>query len=150
MNAKKQLIVKSNRLEEYSPGTGEKVEMRTLALREANKKLQEKDKLKSEFLSVASHELRTPLAAVLGYARIINFRLQKLIFPNVRTEDSKVVMSISKVQNGLDTMILEGDRLTALINGLLDIEKIESGEVEWCMENTSVAEIIKRAISLVQ
>ena len=52
------------------------VETRTLALRDANKKLQEKDKLKSEFLSVASHELRTPLAAVLGYTKIINNRLR--------------------------------------------------------------------------
>ena len=76
VNAKKQLIEKSNRLEEYNRALEQKVETRTLALREANKKLQEKDKLKSEFLSVASHELRTPLAAVLGYAKIINNRLQ--------------------------------------------------------------------------
>jgi signal transduction histidine kinase len=88
------------------------------------------------------------LAAILGYAKIINNRLENLIFPNVRTEDSKVIMSINKVQNGLDTIILESNRLTDLVNGLLDIEKIESGEVEWCMENTSVAEIIKRATSL--
>jgi signal transduction histidine kinase len=150
VNAKKQLIEKSNRLKEYSQALEQKVETRTLALREANKKLQEKDKLKTEFLSIASHELRTPLAAVLGYAKIINNRLKNSIFPNVRTEDSKVVMSISKVQNGLDTIILEGKRLTDLINGLLDVEKIESGEVEWCMEHTSVAEIIKQATVLAQ
>jgi len=137
-----------NELKEYSQALEQKVETRTLALKEANAKLQEKDRLKSEFLTVASHELRSPLAAVLGYAKIINNRLKNLIFPNVRTEDSKVVTSISKVQNGLDTIILEGNRLTDLINGLLDIEKIESGEAEWCMETTSVTEIIKRATSL--
>jgi signal transduction histidine kinase len=122
--------------------------VRTRALSEANKKLQETDHRKTEFLSVASHELRTPLAAVLGYATIINNRLQDFVFPNVRTDDSKVVRSISKVQSGLDTIISEGRRLTDLINDLLDIEKIESGEIEWKMEHLSVVEIMKRATAL--
>jgi signal transduction histidine kinase len=105
------------------------------------------DKLKTEFLSIVSHELRTPLAAVLGYAKIINNRLKDVIFPNVR-EDSKVVMSTRKVNKGLNTIISEGERLTELINDLLDIAKIESGKVEWEMEPVSVAEIIERAIAL--
>lgn len=148
MDAKKQLIEKSNRLREYTQALEQVVDMRTLALREANTKLKEKDSLKSEFLSVASHELRTPLAAIVGYAKIINNRLNDIIFPNIRAEDSKVIMSIGKVQNGLDTIMLEGNRLSNLVNGLLDIEKIESGAIEWCMENISVAEIIQRAMSL--
>jgi len=142
------LEAKAKELEEYSQVLEEKVDARTLALSEANKKLQETDHRKTEFLSVASHELRTPLAAVLGYATIINNRLQDFVFPNVRTDDSKVVRSISKVQSGLDTIISEGRRLTDLINDLLDIEKIESGEIEWKMEHLSVVEIMKRATAL--
>ena len=148
VNAKSELIAQAKKLEEYSRELEQKVESRTLALREANKKLQETDHRKTEFLSVASHELRTPLAAVLGYATIINNRLRDFVFPNVRSDDSKVVRSIEKVQSGLDTIILEGRRLTDLINDLLDIEKIESGEIEWKMEHISVAEIMKRATSL--
>ncbi len=148
LDAKQQLKAKAKELENYSHTLEHEVKARTLELREANRKLQEKDKLKTEFLSIASHELRTPLAAVLGYAKIISNRLQDFVFPNVRTEDSKVVMSIRKVKNGLDTIALEGKRLTDLINGLLDVEKIESGEVEWYMEHTSVAEIIKQATVL--
>ncbi|GAX61393.1 signal transduction histidine kinase [Candidatus Scalindua japonica] len=148
MDAKQQLLEKSIKLEEYSQALEQKVESRTFALREANKKLQEADQRKTEFLTVASHELRTPLAAVLGYATIINNRLQNSVFPNVRTDDSKVARSIRKVESGLDTIILEGRRLTDLINDLLDIEKIESGEVEWKMEHISVVEIMKRAKAL--
>jgi signal transduction histidine kinase len=138
----------SRALEEQTRTLEQKVEERTLELKEANNKLQETDKRKTEFLSIASHELRTPLAAVLGYTKIIKNRLEDVIFPNVATEDSKVVMSISKVQNGLDTLVLEGRRLTDLINDLLDIEKIESGEIEWKTEHISVAEIIKHATDL--
>ena len=150
VDAKRQLEAKAKELEEYSQELEEKVDVRTLELREANKKLQETDHRKTEFLSVASHELRTPLAAVLGYATIINNRLQNVVFPNVISDgdDSKVVRSIRKVQNGLDTIILEGRRLTDLINDLLDIEKIESGEIEWDMEHISVVEIMKRATAL--
>ncbi len=138
----------SRALEEQTRTLEQKVEERTLELKEANNKLQETDKRKTEFLSIASHELRTPLAAVLGYTKIIKNRLEDVIFPNVATEDSKVVMSMSKVQNGLDTLVLEGRRLTDLINDLLDIEKIESGETEWKTEHVSVAEIIKHATDL--
>jgi PAS domain S-box-containing protein len=146
VQAKKQLIDKSNELAHYSRTLEQKVEERTLELREANKKLQKIDKAKTEFLSIVSHELRTPLAAVLGYAKIINNRLKDVIFPNVR-EDSAVVMSTMKVNKGLGTIISEGERLTELINDLLDITKIEAGKVEWEMEPVSVAEIIERAIT---
>jgi len=148
VSAKKQLIEKSNKLEEYSQALEQKVESRTLALREANKKLQEMDKLKTEFLTITSHEIRAPLAAVLGYSKIISHRLEDVIFPNVKTEDSKVMMSTRKVKNGLDTIILEGERLTNLINDLLDITKIESGKIEWKIVPISLAEVIEQATAL--
>ena len=148
------LKISRERLEVYSQTLEQKVEDRTIKLKEANekseaanKKLQEIDNMKTEFLSIVSHELRTPLAAVLGYAKIINNRLNDVIFPNVR-EDSKVVMSTRKVNKGLDTIISEGGRLTELINDLLDITKIEAGKIEWKMEPVSVAEIIERAMAI--
>ncbi len=148
VNAKKELIEKSNKLEEYSQALEQKVEVRTLELRKANKKLQEMSNLKTEFLSITSHEIRAPLAAVLGFSKIISNRLENIIFPNVRTEDSKVIMSTRKVKSGLDTIILEGERLTNLINDLLDITKIENGKVEWQAESISLDNVIARAMAL--
>ncbi len=141
----KKLRISHAILEEHQRTLEQKVEERTCELREANRKLQEIDRSKTEFLSVVSHELRTPLAALLGYAMIIYKRLNDVIFPNVRSEDSKVEVSTGKVKHGLDTIISEGKRLTELINDLLDITKIESGKAEWKMKAVSVAEIIEQA-----
>jgi len=57
---------------------------RTLELRDANSKLQEQDKMRTDFLSTVSHEIRTPLALVLGFVRIINMKLEKVVFPSCR------------------------------------------------------------------
>jgi signal transduction histidine kinase len=145
VNAKKELIDKSNKLEEYSQALEQKVALRTLALREANEKFQKADRVKTEFLSVASHELRTPLAAVLGFAKIISNKFDKVVFPNIKIDDAKVMKSTLQIKNNLDTIISEGVRLTDLINDLLDVAKIEEGKVEWEMESVSVAEVIEQA-----
>ncbi len=144
----KKLRISQKISEEHNQTLVQKIEERAFELREVNKKLQETDQAKTEFLSVVSHELRTPLAAILGYAKIINKRLNDVIFPNVRSEDRKVEGPVGKVKNGLGTIISEGERLTGLINDLLDITKIESGKVEWEMGLVSVAEVIKQATTI--
>lgn len=146
--AKKQLIEKSNELENYSRTLEQKVEGRTLELKEANIKLQEQDNIKTEFLSIVSHELRTPLALMLGFARIIDKRFKDVIFPHVKSDDSKVQRSLSDVPHDLGTIISEGERLARLIDDLLDIAKIEAGKVEWDMETISMDEIIKQSIAV--
>jgi signal transduction histidine kinase len=135
-------------LENYSRTLKQKVEDRTLELREANERLKEMDNMKTEFLSIVSHELRTPLALVLGFARLIKKRFEDVISPHVKTEDSKVLRSIKQVKSNLGTIVSEGNRLTDLINDLLDITKIEAGKVEWETETLSIAEIIEQAASI--
>jgi len=71
-------------LEDYSRTLEQKVGERTLELRDANSKLQEQDKMRTDFLSTVSHEIRTPLALVLGFVRIINMKLEKVVFPSCR------------------------------------------------------------------
>jgi signal transduction histidine kinase len=121
------------------------VQEKTLELEKANRKLQAADRIKTAFLSTVSHELRTPLAAVLGFAKIISKRLDNVIFPNLRLDEDTVRASVLKVKNNINTIISEGERLTDLINNLLDVTKIEEGKVEWEMKPVSVAEIIKLA-----
>ncbi len=139
------LKISHDKLEEYSRALEDKVEDRTLKLREANKKLQKQDKLKTEIVSTVSHELRNPLALVLGFAMIIARKLEKDIFPNVKSEDSNVRKSMEQVKENVDIIVSEGKRLTDLINQYLDLAKIEEGKVEWKMEPIFVSEIIERA-----
>jgi GAF domain-containing protein/CheY-like chemotaxis protein len=115
---------------------------------EAASKLAEKaNEAKSAFLSTVSHELRTPLTSVLGFAKIIRKRLEEKIFPVIDKSDTKTGKTISQISENLDVVISEGERLTHLINDVLDLAKIEAGKMEWNQENVSMPEVAERAIS---
>lgn len=102
-------------------------------------------KMKGTFLANVSHELRTPLTSVLGFAKIIKKRLEEAILPLVPMDQPKTQRAVQQVSANIDIIIAEGERLTALINNVLDLAKIEAGKVEWQMEPVSIGEIIERA-----
>ena len=106
---------------------------------------EEADAAKSAFLSTVSHELRTPLTSVLGFAKIIKKRLEDRIFPLVPSGDRKIAQTIQQVQDNLGVVVSEGERLTKLIDDVLDLAKIEAGKLEWHMEPVSAEDIIDRA-----
>lgn len=108
---------------------------------------EEANEAKSAFLSTVSHELRTPLTSVLGFAKIIKKRLDERIFPQVQTEDRKTERAIQQVAENIDIVVAEGERLTALINNVLDLAKIEAGKFAWNMETLSIPDVIERATS---
>jgi signal transduction histidine kinase len=141
----KKLRISHEALEEYNQALEQKVEARTLSLRQANKKLQATSQAKSDFVSIVSHELRTPLTSVLGFARIVKKKFEKAIYPNLQNNDNKTQKSINQIRSYLETIESEGDRLTHLIDDLLDITKIESGELEWKMESVSLSNVFQRA-----
>ncbi|MEP7108184.1 MAG: GAF domain-containing protein [Ferruginibacter sp.] len=115
---------------------------------EAASKLAEKaNEAKSAFLSTVSHELRTPLTSVLGFTKIIQKRLNEKIFPIVDKSDAKTEKTISQISENLHVVISEGERLTHLINDVLDLAKIEAGKMEWNQENVSMPEVAERAIA---
>jgi hypothetical protein len=66
---------------------------------------------------------------VLGFARIIKKRLDQRVFPLVPMEDKKTAKAVEQVAANLDIIVSEGLRLTALINNVPDITKMEEGKL---------------------
>ena len=113
--------------------------------RQAKAAAEEADAAKSSFLSTVSHELRTPLTSVLGFAKIIRRRLEDRLFPLIPEDDRKVAQAKTQVMENLGVVVSEGERLTKLIDDVLDLAKIEAGKFTWNMGSVSVAEVIERA-----
>ncbi len=116
-------------------------------LREAYEKLKELDKQKTEFLSTVSHELRTPLTAILGFSQVVKKRLEDIVFTNIRDEE-KMQKAMRQIAENIEIMISESVRLTALINDVLDITKMEAGKIEWKNIPLSLSEIVGHATVL--
>ena len=117
------------------------------ALQQAKEAAEVANLTKSDFLSMVSHELRTPLTSVIGFAKIINKKLDSTIFPQIATEDKKILKAVKQVGDNIDIIVSEGERLTALINDVLDLAKLEAGKIEWKSEPISLAQIIEQAIA---
>jgi len=107
-----QVIEYSHRLEEKS----RQLEATTAELRGANERLKELDRLKDEFVSTVTHELRTPLTSVRSFSEILR---------------DNPDLDLAERQQFLEIIVKESERLTRLINQVLDLAKIESGGVEW-------------------
>jgi signal transduction histidine kinase len=82
-------------------------------LQQAYDRLKELDRLKSNFLATVSHELRTPLTSIIGYSEM----LAEGIAGDMNSEQREFVQTIQE----------KGEQLLALIKGLLDLSKLESG-----------------------
>ena len=119
----------------------------TLVLIRDITKEKEIDRMKTEFISNVSHELRTPLTSILGFTRIIKKKLEDSIFPMISLEDKKNIRNTTQIKENIEIIVKEGERLTSLINDVLDIAKMEAGKIEWKMSTISMNEIIDRAIS---
>ena len=92
------------------------------------------NRAKSEFLSRMSHELRTPMNAVLGFAQLLEL-------------DAESLTDIQR--NNVREIRESGRHLLALINDMLDLAKIESGEMTISTEEVLVDEVLRQSISLV-
>jgi len=101
-------------------------------LREANARLRELDQLKDEFVSTVSHELRTPLTSIRAFSEIL---LQN---PELAHEQREEFLSI---------IVKESERLTRLINQVLDMAKLESGRIEWNMADLDLRDPLREAIA---
>jgi len=139
-------ISERKRSEEALKKSHDQLEIR---VRERTRELDRANRAKGEFLSIVSHELRTPLTSVIGFAKIIRKKLMESIYPAVCTDDAKTRKEMERVWKNIDIIVSEGDRLTALINDVLDLAKLEANRIEYKMEPINPNEFLSRAMDSV-
>lgn len=118
-----------------------KVEERTRDLKRLNEQLLVLNEQKSAFVSSASHELRTPLTSILGFAILVKKTVRKHFLPLVQADPALEAKAASVLEN-LEIINKEGDRLTRLLNDMLDLSKIESGKMDWRDEQLSIRSVM--------
>jgi signal transduction histidine kinase len=104
-------------------------------LREQNDRLQELDKLKSNFLATVSHELRTPLTSVIGYSEML-------------LEGMAGAMN-DEQRDYVRTIMDKGESLLSMISQILDLSRIESGNLRLVITDFNVREVLRAALTSV-
>jgi signal transduction histidine kinase len=108
------------------------LERTTAELQSANRRLQELDRLKDDFISTVSHELRTPLTAIRSLAEILRD------YPDTAHDRRREFSGI---------IISETQRLTRLITQVLDFQKLESGRMRWNIASVDLKDVVNEAVS---
>ena len=107
---------------------------------------EEASRSKSAFLANVSHELRTPLTSILGFAHVLQRRFDRHIQPLVPADNAQAQHAMTQIEDSLDVIVSEGERLTTLINNVLDLEKIEAGRMEWDMKPLDLGQVLEQGI----
>jgi two-component system, NtrC family, sensor kinase len=131
------------RLQESYSHLEQKVQERTRELATAlgelddkSRELQAVSRHKSEFLANMSHELRTPLNAIIGFSQV----LREQLFGEVN----------AKQREYLEDILSSGNHLLALINDILDLSKVEAGQIELQVAPFSLKEALESGVVMVR
>jgi Na+/proline symporter/nitrogen-specific signal transduction histidine kinase len=100
-------------------------------VRALNRQLESLDRLKDDFMSSVTHELRTPLTSIRAFAELMRDD------PQMATEQRQQFLAL---------VVAEAERLSRLVNQVLDMAKIESGHAEWRNDAIDLRELITHAL----
>ena len=96
------------------------------------KRLQEVDKMKDDFISIASHEMKTPMAAIKGY-------LSMMFEGLVGSYDAKTKAHLIKINDNVA-------RLDVLVSELLDVSRLEQGRMQFDMQPVDITKIVAESV----
>jgi len=98
------------------------------------RELQQIDRLKDNLLHMVSHDLRTPMTGILGYAALIH--------------DGVDTMDRDEIREYLDIILKEGERLTRLINDLLDLQRFEAGRIKLDSMELDLVSLVSESVDV--
>jgi Na+/proline symporter/nitrogen-specific signal transduction histidine kinase len=121
------ILDEASQLRAYS----HQLEQVTDELKRANEQLKSLDRLKDDFMSSVTHELRTPLTSIRALAEVMR-------------DDAE--MPAEQRQEFLGIVVAETERLSRLVNQVLDMAKIESGHAEWHNSDVDLRALLTQAV----
>jgi Na+/proline symporter/signal transduction histidine kinase len=123
-----QLRTHSREMEQKS----RELEAATAELRAANERLRELDRMKDDFISTVTHELRTPLTSIRAFSEMLH-------------DDPR--LELAERERFLGIIVGETERLSRLINQILDLAKLESGRAALKRESVDLAEVARESVA---
>jgi Na+/proline symporter/nitrogen-specific signal transduction histidine kinase len=124
------ILDEASQLRAYS----RELEQASAELRAANQRLESLDRLKDDFMSSVTHELRTPLTAIRALAELML---------------DEPAMAPAQRQQFLAIVVAETERLSRLVNQVLDLAKIESGHAQWHTADVDMRALVEQAAQTV-
>jgi signal transduction histidine kinase len=132
-------LIKPSDVDELRATIGRALERRRL--RQRLVELEQLDKLKTQFLSMASHELRTPLTAVSGFMQIARRRMSRMAgandIPTPWRDEAQ------KSDETLEMASRQAKKLARLIDELLDVSRLQQGRVEMRLAEIDLADVVR-------
>ncbi|WP_169727837.1 PAS domain-containing sensor histidine kinase [Desulfovibrio inopinatus] len=117
------------------------------ALRQAKEEAETLNRMKSSFLTMVSHELRTPMTSVLGFAKLVRKQLRQNLVPALNNPQATKIAN--RLEQNLSIIVVESERLGELINDVLDLARLESGRMNWHMNQVDIKEILEHSLNAV-
>ena len=111
----------------------------------ARKRAEDLSRVKSDFLSLVSHELKTPLTSMVGFAQVMRKRLERGVLAKPAGTDPEAAAEAARTRANLTIMLEEGRHLSGLIDNLLELAALESGDMPLALGVVPVDAVVDQA-----
>lgn len=128
------VVEKNEHLQRHAQNLVERLENKIHEMENANKRLRELDRLKSDFIIMVSHELRTPLTLISGYAHLLDEQVKQT------DDDSLPAEMVSGVAEGLNLGVT---RMRDVVNEIIKVARIASGTLDLALGPVRLSEIVE-------
>ena len=144
-----QLELANREIADLNSSLQRRIDEATQELRRQYEQLQELDRTKSQFLSMASHELKTPVTAMSGFLQVALRRVRRLL-EGARPSEAPVMESIRGIYEQLEIVYRQTGKLARLIDELLDVSRIQTGRIEFHYADVNLGELAEEVATRMQ